>query len=63
MAYGDNGYKEVFVKGHYRMGHIFVSPHIRKIKVRGPRNMKGTIKSYNTTNPNQLVFNFSGITE
>lgn len=56
-------YKEVFIKGHYRKNGVFVSPHIRKIKVSGPKHMKGTIKSYNTTNPNQLTFNFSGITE
>ena len=56
-------YKEVFIKGYYRVSGIFVSPHIRKIKIRGPRYMKGTIKSYNTTNPNQLTFNFSGITK
>ena len=55
-------YKEVFVKGYYRKNGVFVSPHIRKIKIRGPKHMRGTIKSYNTTNPNQLAFNFSGIT-
>tara|TARA_B100000902_G_scaffold294699_1_gene281419 strand:+ start:2851 stop:3021 length:171 start_codon:yes stop_codon:yes gene_type:complete len=55
-------YKEIFVKGHYRKGGIFVGPHIRKIKIKGPKNLKGVIKSYNSIDPNQLTFNFSGKT-
>lgn len=55
-------YKEIFVKGHYRKGGVFVGPHIRKIKIKGPKNLKGTIKSYSSIDPDQLTFNFSGKT-
>jgi hypothetical protein len=55
-------YKEVFVKGYYRIGGIFVSPHIRKIKVKGTKKTKGLVKSYKSADPNQLTFNFSGKT-
>tara|TARA_R110000824_G_scaffold247906_1_gene436983 strand:+ start:3388 stop:3561 length:174 start_codon:yes stop_codon:yes gene_type:complete len=55
-------YKEVFVRGYYRSGNIFVSPHIRKIKIKGYRGNKGGIKSYSSVDRNQLTFNFSGKT-
>ena len=52
----------MFVKGYYRSGTIFVSPHIRKIKIKGSRHIKGVVKSYQSADPNQLTFNFSGKT-
>ena len=33
-------YKEVFIRGHYRKNGVFVSPHIRKIRTRGPKHIK-----------------------
>jgi hypothetical protein len=55
-------YKEVFVKGYYRKNGVFISPHIRKIKV--SRKFKGTkiLKSYQSVDKNQLSLNFSGKT-
>ena len=55
-------YKEVFIKGHYRSGNIFVSPHIRKIKIKGYRGNKGLVRSYSSVDKNQLTFDFSGKT-
>jgi len=55
-------YKEVFIKGYYRNGGVFVSPHIRKIKIKGNNRLTNTIKSYQSADPNQLTFNFSGKT-
>ena len=55
-------YKEVFIKGYYRVSGIFVSPHIRKIKIKGYRGNRGTVRSYNSVDKNQLVFDFSGKT-
>jgi|TARA_Y100000592_G_C5238281_1_gene207113 hypothetical protein len=55
-------YKEIFIKGHYR-GGIFVSPHIRKVKVKGYKHLKNTVKSYMSTDPGQLTFNFTGKTQ
>ena len=55
-------YKEVFIKGYYRTGGVFVSPHIRKIKIKGNNILTNTIKSYQSADPNQLTFNFSGKT-
>ena len=46
-------YKEVFIKGYYRVSGIFVSPHIRN---------RRTVRSYNSVDKNQLVFDFSGKT-
>lgn len=56
-------YKEIFIKGHYRVGRVFVSPHIRKVKVKGYANLKNTIKSYRSADPGQLTFDFSGKTQ
>ena len=55
-------YREVFIKGYYRVSGVFVSPHIRKIKIKGYRGNRRTIRSYNSTDKNQLVFDFSGKT-
>ena len=55
-------YKEVFIKGYYRKNGIFVSPHIRKIKIKGHKRNKGILKSYRSVDKNQLCFDFSGFT-
>ena len=55
-------YKEVFVKGYYRISGVFVSPHIRKIKIKGYSGNKGTLRSYSSVDKNQLTFDFSGKT-
>jgi hypothetical protein len=55
-------YKEVFIKGYYRVNGIFVSPHIRKIKIKGYKGNKRVVRSYNSVDKNQLVFDFSGKT-
>ena len=56
-------YKEIFIKGHYRSGGVFVSPHIRKVKVKGYAHLKNTVKSYKSVDPGQLTFDFSGKTQ
>jgi hypothetical protein len=55
-------YKEVFVKGYYRKSGVFISPHIRKIKI--SRKFRGVrlLKSYSSVDKNQLSLNFSGKT-
>ena len=55
-------YREVFIKGYYRVSGVFVGPHIRQIKIKGHIGMKGAIKSYSSVDKNQLTFNFSGKT-
>tara|TARA_R110002020_G_scaffold24429_1_gene80509 strand:+ start:240 stop:419 length:180 start_codon:yes stop_codon:yes gene_type:complete len=55
-------YKEVFIKGYYRKSGIFVSPHIRKIKIKGYKGSKRILKSYMSVDKNQLCFDFSGFT-
>jgi len=55
-------YKEVFVNGYYRKDGSFVRPHIRKIKISNGWGKKAIIKSYNSTDTNQLTLNFSGLT-
>ncbi len=55
-------YKEVFIKGYYRVSGVFVGPHIRQIKIKGHRGTKGVVKSYSSVDKNQLTFNFSGKT-
>jgi len=55
-------YKEVFIRGYYRKSGVFVSPHIRKIKIKGYRGNRRTVRSYNSADKNQLVFDFSGFT-
>lgn len=55
-------YREVFIKGYYRKSGVFVSPHIRKIKIKGYRGSKRIVKSYMSVDKNQLVFDFSGFT-
>jgi hypothetical protein len=55
-------YREVFIRGHYRKNGVFVSPHLRKIKVGA--NVSATIglKSYHSADKDQLAIDFSGIT-
>jgi hypothetical protein len=55
-------YREVFIKGYYRVSGVFVGPHIRQIKIKGPRGNKGVVKSYRSVDKNQLTLNFSGKT-
>jgi len=55
-------YREVFIKGYYRVSGVFVAPHIRQIKIKGYIGSNGVIKSYNSVDKNQLTFNFSGKT-
>tara|TARA_Y100000034_G_C6859443_1_gene390972 strand:+ start:782 stop:976 length:195 start_codon:yes stop_codon:yes gene_type:complete len=54
-------YREVFVRGHYRKNGVFVSPHLRKIKVKANTNITG-LKSYHSADKNQLAIDFSGLT-
>jgi hypothetical protein len=54
-------YKEIFVNGYYRKNGIFVSPHIRKIKIGKVTNLR-ILKSYSSVDQNQLAFDFSGKT-
>jgi hypothetical protein len=55
-------YKEVFIKGYYRISGVFVGPHIRKIKIKGYSGSRTTVRSYSSVDKNQLTFNFSGKT-
>jgi hypothetical protein len=54
-------YREVFIRGHYRKNGVFVSPHLRKIKVGVNTNIKG-LKSYHSADKDQLAIDFSGKT-
>jgi len=54
-------YREVFIRGHYRKNGIFVSPHLRKIKV-GVNSTTTGLKSYHSADKNQLAIDFSGKT-
>jgi len=55
-------YREVFIKGYYRVTGVFVGPHIRQIKIKGYKGVKGGVRSYSSVDKNQLTFNFSGKT-
>jgi|TARA_R110001606_G_scaffold213277_2_gene361132 hypothetical protein len=55
-------YREVFIKGHYRKNGVFVSPHLRKIKVGVNGNTNVGLKSYHSADKDQLAMDFSGIT-
>ena len=54
-------YREVFIKGHYRKNGVFVSPHLRRIKVGVNTNIIG-LKSYHSADKDQLAIDFSGKT-
>ena len=54
-------YREVFIRGHYRKNGVFVSPHLRKVKV-GVNNTTTGLKSYHSADKDQLAIDFSGKT-
>tara|TARA_Y100001938_G_C8005916_1_gene387290 strand:- start:578 stop:772 length:195 start_codon:yes stop_codon:yes gene_type:complete len=54
-------YREVFIRGHYRKNGVFVSPHLRKIKVNASTNVTG-LKSYHSADKDQLAIDFSAMT-
>jgi hypothetical protein len=56
-------YREVFIRGHYRKNGVFVSPHLRKVKVGANISTTTTgLKSYHSADRDQLAIDFSGIT-
>jgi len=55
-------YREVFIRGHYRKNGVFVSPHLRKVKVGVNANTTTGLKSYHSADKDQLAIDFSGIT-
>ena len=51
--------KEIKVRGYYRKSGVWVSPHIRIIKVKPTKdNIKIRFSNKSYDNPNQLKFNF-----
>ena len=57
-----NMYREVFIRGHYRKNGVFVSPHLRKIKVGVNISTITGLKSYHSADKDQLAMDFSGVT-
>ena len=54
-------YKQIYVRGYRRKGGIWVSPHIRTIKISGYGNVR-VVRSYKSINPLQLCMDFTGKT-
>jgi len=55
-------FKEIYVKGYRRKDGTWVSPHSRTIRIANFRHIK-TLSSYRGVNPDQLCFDFSGVTK
>ena len=54
-------YREIYIREYRRKDGTWVSPHTRIIKIN--KGKGGTLSSYRGINPNQLCFDFSGVTK
>jgi|TARA_R110002020_G_scaffold111841_1_gene257838 hypothetical protein len=54
-------YREIYIKGYRRKDGTWVSPHTRIIKI--GKGIGTTLSSYRGVNPDQLCFDFSGVTK